>query len=135
MSLTKEEYRVLQMLIEEGWKTPPNSDAVQFIKPRNFRPIPGGSAVLIQLRQSGFLDNKNQITEAGRRAFKGHKLPTHNLRTTRPLTFPGFWNNLPTCHVSEKADDFLSCLQWSWACDPLPNCNTGCYSHGNTSCR
>ena len=33
MSLTEEEYRVLQMLIEEGWKIPPNIDAVQFIKP------------------------------------------------------------------------------------------------------
>jgi len=75
MSLGEEEYFVLQMLIEHGWRIPQNPDATDFMKPRKSRRIPGGNVILVRLRHAGFLNDKNQITEAGRQAFKDYRPP------------------------------------------------------------
>jgi hypothetical protein len=77
MSLTEEQYWLLQMLIEEGWRVPYDPATDTLMKPRQTIAVRGGNAVLVQLRNLGFLDNKNQPIEAGRRAFQVKKSETH----------------------------------------------------------
>jgi len=68
-NLSEDQYQVLEMLVE-GWRIPQAIDVPIFMKPGRTKPVPGGVAVLVSLRDAGFLDDKNRITEAGKLAFK-----------------------------------------------------------------
>ncbi len=73
MSLTEEEYLVLKMVTEEGWRILGDMKTDTMIKPRRVKTVPGGNETLILLRRQGFLDYKNRITQAGREAYKTKK--------------------------------------------------------------
>ena len=70
MNLTEDEYSVLKMLIEDGWRLPCDAATETFLKPRRIKTVPGGNETLMRLRQAAFLDNQNRITVGGRKAFK-----------------------------------------------------------------
>jgi hypothetical protein len=78
MFLGENEYRVLQMLIEGGWRVPRDPATNTLMKPRQLIAVQGGNAVLAQLRRFGFLDDKNQPTDAGRQALRIKKLGSPN---------------------------------------------------------
>jgi hypothetical protein len=58
------------MLIEDGWRIPFGPATETLIKPRESTTVRGGNAILVQLRNLDFLDDRNHVTEAGRRAFQ-----------------------------------------------------------------
>jgi hypothetical protein len=73
--LADNEYLVLQMMIEDGWRIPIDPTTDKMMKPRQVMTVPGGSETLVRLRRNGFIDYKNRITRAGNEAFWNIKRP------------------------------------------------------------